>query len=42
MPLNKFASTKDIANAVFFLASDKNNFISGANLIIDGGQTNNL
>lgn len=42
VPLNKFASTKDIANAVFFLASDKNNFISGANLIIDGGQTNNL
>jgi len=40
VPLNKFGFPKDIANAVFFLSSDENNFISGSNLLIDGGQTN--
>ncbi len=40
VPVNKFGSPKDIANAVFFLSSKENNFISGANLLIDGGQTN--
>ena len=40
VPLNKFGSPKDIANAVFFLSSDENNFITGSNLLIDGGQTN--
>ena len=40
VPLNKFGSPKDVANAVFFLSSDDNNFITGSNLLIDGGQTN--
>ncbi len=40
VPINKFGSPKDIANAVFFLSLKENNFISGANLLIDGGQTN--
>ena len=40
VPVNKFGTPKDIANAVFFLSSKENNFISGANLLIDGGQTN--
>ena len=40
VPVNKFGSPKDIANAVFFLSSKENNFISGVNLLIDGGQTN--
>jgi 3-oxoacyl-[acyl-carrier protein] reductase len=40
VPLNKFGSPKDIANAVFFLSSEENNFITGSNLLIDGGQTN--
>ena len=40
VPLNKFGSPKDIANAVFFLSSDDNNFITGSNLFVDGGQTN--
>lgn len=38
VPLNNFGSPKDIANAVFFLSLDENNFITGSNLLIDGGQ----
>ena len=40
VPVNKFGSPKDIANAVFFLSSKENNFISGANFLIYGSQTN--
>lgn len=39
VPLQTFGSVEDIANIVLFLASPKAKFISGANLIIDGGQT---
>ena len=38
VPLNKFGSPKDIASAVAFLLSDHANFITGSNLVIDGGQ----
>ena len=37
VPLKKLGSTKDIANAVIFLASDMNNFINGHSLVVDGG-----
>ncbi len=42
VPLKKFGKPEDIADAVFFLSSDKNNFVSGANFILDGGQTSNF
>jgi NAD(P)-dependent dehydrogenase (short-subunit alcohol dehydrogenase family) len=38
IPLDRFASPADIANAIFFLASDEAAFISGQALLIDGGQ----
>jgi meso-butanediol dehydrogenase/(S,S)-butanediol dehydrogenase/diacetyl reductase len=38
-PLNRIAEPEDIANAVFFLASDKASFITGINLVVDGGIT---
>jgi 3-oxoacyl-[acyl-carrier protein] reductase len=39
VPLKKFGYPIDIANAVLFLSSDKASFITGASLIVDGGQT---
>ncbi len=39
VPLNRFATPKDIANSALFLCSGKASFITGTNLVIDGGQT---
>ena len=36
-PLNRLATAKDISGAVFFLTSDEASYITGINLIIDGG-----
>ena len=37
IPLQKFGSVKDVSNLVTFLASSENTYITGQNLIIDGG-----
>lgn len=37
IPLNVLGQPEDIANAVLFLASDESKFITGSELIIDGG-----
>ncbi len=37
IPFKKFGSTKDIANAVMFLASDEAGYITGQVLCVDGG-----
>ena len=42
VPLGRFGSIEEIANAVLFLSSKKSSFILGHNLIIDGGQTTTL
>ncbi len=39
VPLKRFATSKDIANAYIFLGSDKSSYITGVNLVIDGGYT---
>ena len=36
-PLKKMATEDDIANAILFLSSDLSNYITGQNLVIDGG-----
>jgi 3(or 17)beta-hydroxysteroid dehydrogenase len=36
-PIRKLAEPQDIANAALFLASDESSFITGTELIIDGG-----
>jgi 3-oxoacyl-[acyl-carrier protein] reductase len=41
VPLNKFATVDNIANVVLFLSSSKASFVHGANVVVDGGQTNN-
>ena len=38
-PLQKLVDPEDIAEAIFFLASDKAKMITGQNLIVDGGYT---
>ncbi|HPR34033.1 MAG TPA: SDR family oxidoreductase [Anaerolineaceae bacterium] len=39
IPLGRYASTADIANAVVFMSSSKADFITGAILPVDGGYT---
>lgn len=40
IPLNRLAQANEIANFVVFLCSDLNSFMTGQNLVIDGGYTN--
>ena len=37
--MKKFGSLNDIVQITSFILSEKNNFITGANIVIDGGQT---
>lgn len=39
IPLHKIASPEDISGAVLFLASDASSYITGQDIIIDGGYT---
>lgn len=37
IPLRRFADTQEIAKAALYLASEDSNYITGSNLVIDGG-----
>jgi NAD(P)-dependent dehydrogenase (short-subunit alcohol dehydrogenase family) len=39
IPLKRYATNNDIAQAVLFLASDESRFITGVTLAVDGGMT---
>jgi len=39
VPLGRAGQAQDIANGVQFLASDASNYMTGAELVIDGGMT---
>ena len=39
VPLQRFGRSEEIADAVVFLASERASFITGACLVVDGGQT---
>ena len=38
-PIGHFGEPEDVANGVLYLASDESKFITGAELVIDGGWT---
>lgn len=42
VPLKKFGTPEDVANAIVFLASDAASFITGASLVVDGGQNRGI
>lgn len=37
IPLNRYGSEQEIAEAIFFLASDKASYVNGQILAVDGG-----
>lgn len=42
VPLKRFGTPEDVANAIAFLASDAASFITGSSLVVDGGQNRGL
>lgn len=42
VPLNRFAEPEEIGNAILFLVSDLASYISGTNVVVDGGRTSCL
>jgi 3-oxoacyl-[acyl-carrier protein] reductase len=38
VPLKRFGSAEDVSNMVLFLASEKASFVTGAIIVVDGGQ----
>ncbi|OON93292.1 MAG: short-chain dehydrogenase [Candidatus Epulonipiscioides saccharophilum] len=41
-PSNRVGKPRDIANVCLFLANEENDFINGANIIVDGGMTKKM
>lgn len=42
VPLKRFATPEEIADAVLFLSSSRASFITGSSIVVDGGQTSNI
>ena len=40
IPLERFAETVEIARTAIFLTSEENTYLTGQNIVVDGGFTN--
>ena len=38
-PVGRLGTPEDVANAILFLASDESRFVTGSELVVDGGYT---
>jgi 3(or 17)beta-hydroxysteroid dehydrogenase len=39
LPLKRFATPADVAHAILYLASDESSYVTGAEILVDGGMT---
>ena len=39
IPLGRLGRPEEVANVVLYLASDESSFVTGAELVVDGGST---
>jgi len=39
VPMKRFGTPEEVANGALFLCSDRAKFITGATMVVDGGQT---
>jgi NAD(P)-dependent dehydrogenase (short-subunit alcohol dehydrogenase family) len=42
LPVGEFGTAKDIGEMVAFLAGDQSRYITGAEMVVDGGMTSGL
>jgi NAD(P)-dependent dehydrogenase (short-subunit alcohol dehydrogenase family) len=42
IPLGRIAQPEEVAETVLFLASERSAYITGADIVVDGGYTRNL